>query len=164
MELPDTIPTEPVLKTLDEMDVIGLSTRVTYGNNTIPQLWEKLIDVEQQIPHKTPISVGICVMDEDPTSKEFTAIAGHVVSHVEAIPEGFVHFQVPAGEYLVFTHRGPLPTTLSKTYHYIYEDYFPQSRYEPTMEFDFEWYEHPRFKGVMDPETEIDIYIPVLTK
>lgn len=165
LKYPSTIPCEPVLKKISSMEVIGLRDRITMPNNTILQLWENLMKDESKIIHRTGNSVGLCFMDDDPESESFTAIVAHVVSKVEKIPEEMIHHTVPAGEYLVFTHRGKFrPNGLSITYGFIYNTFLPQSEYEPNGSYEFEWYEHPRFKGTEDPETEIDIYIPIQKK
>ena len=86
------------------------------------------------------------------------------VKEKESTPEGMTAIEVPAKEYAVFTHKGAV-NEIGKTYDYIYGTWLPESGYEADGSHDFEYYDE-RFnnENPMDPQSEVDLYIPVKKK
>lgn len=154
---------EPVIIQQPELTIVGLEILTTLKDNdedhTIPKLWEKFCPRMSEIKNKKndDESYGICFGDSP--SQPFTYVAGIEVEKNETVPEGMVCRILPASRYAVFTHKGPL-TNLKETYGHIYGTWFPQSGLELAGMFDFEKYDS-RFKGMYDPNTEIDIYVPI---
>ncbi len=65
---------------------------------------------------------------------------------------------VPPRNYAVFIAKGAMPEKLVKTWHYIYGNWLPNSKYERKKGIDFEVYDQ-RFFDESFPE--VDIYIPL---
>jgi AraC family transcriptional regulator len=155
---------EPKFKQLDEMVVVGLQTLNTCSHNVIPRLWQRFLKREKEVQHVRVENVGLGVsfgIEKKEKGSEFFHIVGHIVSSIEDIPEGMTYRKIPAHEYAVFTHRGPL-STLGKTYDFIYGKWMPESEYEYDDSNEIEWYDE-RF----DPEgedSEFEIYVPIRKK
>ena len=77
-------------------------------------------------------------------------------------PEGMCTRVFPTQRYAVFTHKGSL-INLKATFDYIYGTWVPKADYELAGTDDFEYYDD-RFKGMDDPNSEVDIYIPIKEK
>ncbi|MDK2951581.1 MAG: AraC family transcriptional regulator [Kosmotogales bacterium] len=139
-----------------------------YGNaipDNAPGLWNELMRKQNEIKniYKPVEWIGLmCTGEEEFVDEKADYIAGARVTDLSSIPEGMRGYEVPAREYLVFTHKGTLDK-LGETYNYIYSQYFPACReYTPTGMMEFEYYDQ-RFVGDK-PESEFDIYIPVEKK
>lgn len=159
----------PVFKTLGEIKVVGMSAKfisVTSPerNNhlVIPKLWQGYRPREKEIVHGDPeINLGVC-MDIPKELKthpeEMLYIAGKQVSSFDDVPGGMETFIIPASDYAVFTHKGPIET-YSQTVMYIYGTWFPKSGKKMKMAPDFEYYDQ-RFK-LHSTDSEVDIYVPI---
>jgi AraC family transcriptional regulator len=66
---------------------------------------------------------------------------------------------LPAVDCMVFTHRGSV-RLLPQTYRYIYGTWLTREGFEPAASFDFEYYGR-LFLGVDDPESLVEIFVPV---
>lgn len=75
------------------------------------------------------------------------------------LPEGTVRREIPAGTYAVFTHVGPTET-LDQSFRHIYSEGLDALKVKPAAEFDVEVYDDRYIEG--DPNSEIDIYVPVV--
>jgi AraC family transcriptional regulator len=155
---------EPKFKKLDDMVVVGLQTLNTCQHNVIPLLWKRFLKRESEIQHIALENVGVGVsfdIEKKEKGSEFFHIVGHIVGSTADIPEGMSYRRIPAHEYAVFTHRGPL-SKLGETYDFIYEKWLPDSEFEYDSSNEIEWYDE-RF----DPESEnseFDIYVPIKKK
>jgi AraC family transcriptional regulator len=120
----------------------------------------------KKIPSCLPVhaSYGLCFYTERFSKTGFFYyLAGLPVSRLEEIPIELVGKTLPASEYAVFTHKGPLvgkTNTVKDTYAYAYGTWLPKSPYVNPHAYDFEYYDE-RFKGNDNPESEIDICIPI---
>jgi AraC family transcriptional regulator len=162
----EVVTMEPRIVKRDAIKLIGL---MYYGDNKnweIPKVWQKFMPMMGQIPNSLPVQegYGLCFYTEK-FSKDglFYYLAGRSVSSLEEIPMALVGKTLPASEYAVFTHRGPIAgksNTIKDTYAYAYGTWLPKSTYVNPHAFDFEYYDE-RYKGNNDPESEIDIYIPI---
>jgi AraC family transcriptional regulator len=88
------------------------------------------------------------------------------VLKLEDIPMEMVGKTLPALEYAVFTHSGILvgeSKTIKDTYAYAYGTWLPQSGFENPFRFDFEFY-GDRFHGNQDPNSEIEVWLPIRKK
>lgn len=153
---------EPKIVQMEALTVVGLEYVGKNEHMEIPALWGAFIPRYDEVPHKQgPCgSVGVCAdMQADGT---FTYIAGVVVDRVDGLPAGMVAKEVPAAQYAVFTHHGPLfggERDLAATMNYIYREWLPTSGYTRADTADLEIYDN-RFAG-NEPHSEIDIYIPI---
>ena len=89
----------------------------------------------------------------------FYVMVGVEVSDPNGLPLELSVKVLPAGTYAVFTLRGPEIT--SNWPDAIYKGWLPQSGYEEAHKCTVECYDGQRFKGVDDPESELDIWVPV---
>jgi len=159
---------QPKIITIDEFKVVGLRGYSSISNNRIPALWTIFMPRTGEIKNiSQPMKCyGICEnipdykMAEFTNDTEFAELVSVGVSDFDDIPEGMVTKVIPKAEYAVFTHKGSL-STLRNTYDYIYGTWIPNSEYEFASTDDFELYDE-RFKGVDNPESELDIYIPII--
>lgn len=86
-------------------------------------------------------------------------IGVEVYSH-ENIPDTFHTETIESSRYAVFTHKGSLKT-LSQTIDYIWGTWLLSTKEEITANEVFELYDE-RFLGFDNPDSEMDIYIPIL--
>jgi AraC family transcriptional regulator len=84
------------------------------------------------------------------------------VDSLSDIPTTLVGKVIPAHTYCVFNCKGGI-AELGNVFRYAYDKWIPSSKYEVADCYDFELYDE-RFKGADNPETEIDIYIPINEK
>lgn len=143
----------------DAFHIVGLQLHSSRASE-IPALWEKLDKVHHRIRHKVSETVFLGVMEPTGVNVEFYYIAGMEVTKISDVPEGMVGKSFPASEYVVFTHKGSTET-LQDTYQYIYGTWFPKQKCRRGKGPEFERYDDERFFGPMDPNSEIDIYIPI---
>ena len=162
----EVITMEPRIIRKDAMKLIGM---MYYGDNKnweIPRIWEEFIPLMPTIPNWLPVreSYGLCFYSESfSKSGLFYYLAGAPVSSLDEIPMALVGKTLPASEYAVFTHKGPLvgqANTVKDTYAYAYGTWLPKSPYGNPFSYDFEFYGE-RYKGNEDPDSEIDICIPI---
>jgi AraC family transcriptional regulator len=153
----------PRIEHREAFTVVGLAGQFTLENNTIPQLWDKFNPRAMEIRDaQYDCCLGLCSYEPDyEKGKPFTYMAGRIVSRVSDIPQGMTVREVPACDYAVFEHKGPLDT-LQKTYDYIYREWLPASEYEMAPHDDFEWYDY-RFK-FGQPDSILEIWIPIKKK
>ncbi len=165
----EAISMKPVIKEIKEMQIVGMEKTTTLNSSyiDIPKLWEEFCSRMHEINNAADCKTFYEVrkpdlnfsMNDFTETTEFTEIAGLEVTSVDSIPEGMLDVTIPAGKYAVFIHKGS-PQNLRQTYEYIWGTWLPNSEYEADMKYDFELYGE-RFKGMDNPESEIDIHIPV---
>jgi AraC family transcriptional regulator len=156
----------PKIIYLPEFKVVGLRKKVTLktSGTIIPKQWGEFLPRMSEIKNRVnfDVSYGLCEykdladFEEDTPYSELVCVE---VKNFDRIPDGMVKKVIPASRYAVFTHKGPTDRILA-TYDYIYKTWLPKSGYELAPQDDFELYDR-RFRGVDNPESEIDIYIPI---
>ncbi|MGE5674548.1 MAG: AraC family transcriptional regulator [Mycobacterium leprae] len=153
---------EPRFVALDGFTLVGM---IYFGENQkgeIPQLWTEFNARSAKIPHQLAgKGYGFCFMDGQ-SNPNFWYMASMAVEQLTTVPPEMVAKTVPAAEYAVFTHRGPV-STLGETYGFAYQTWMPTSGYEPAANYDFEYYDQ-RFNPQDPANSELDIYIPVRRK
>ena len=152
---------DPKFANLEKLYFVGMEY---YGDNAhgeIPELWTRFLPRMGEITNKTgSCSYGLCVAPEDYESTgKFSYIAALGVSDLNSIPAGMVGKEIPAGRYAVFTHKG-LISGLRATYEKIYGTWLQDTDLEVIQGYGFELYDD-RFTTIDDPESELDIYVPV---
>ncbi|MCT5886927.1 c-di-GMP-binding multidrug transporter transcriptional regulator BrlR [Pseudomonas aeruginosa] len=138
--------------------VVGMEYFGSAPGDTIGQLWERFIPREHEIAgkHVPEVSYGICAQQPN---GEFHYVAGFEVQEGWPVPEGMVRFQVPAQKYAVFTHKGTAPQ-IAESFQAIYSHLLAERGLEPKAGVDFEYYDQ-RFRGPLDPNSQVDLYIPI---
>ena len=162
----EVVTMEPRIVKKDAIKMIGL---MYYGDNKnweIPKIWEEFTPLIKNIPNILQVNeaYGLCFYTES-TSKTglFYYLAARPVTSLEEIPIPLVGKTLPASEYAVFTHKGPLlgkTNNIKDTYMYVYGTWLQNSPYVNPYSYDFEFYDE-RFTGSDNPESEIDICIPI---
>ena len=160
---------QPSILEKPALAVIGMEASFLHalspeGNNleVIGELWTRFT---QQV-HRVPNRIGremYGIIYERPKAKkshsdELQYIAAVAVTSASDIAEGMVSFEVPAGTFAVFVHRGPIHQ-IGATMHAIYRDWLPQSGYRHAGTADVEVYDH-RF-CVAGEESEMEYWIPI---
>jgi len=128
--------------------------------NEIGKLWKRFVPKEKTI--KNRIGKGAYEVHIEPEeyeeTKKFYVLVGVEAEKANDLPlEMFVKV-LPPTKYAVFTLKGKEIT--SNWPDMIYKEWLPNSGYEEAYKFTIEYYDD-RFKGTDDPESELDIYIPV---
>lgn len=153
---------EPKIVTRDTFMVVGTEYIGRNENGEIPKMWgEQFIPRIREISNGVEEGVfyGLCSCAGEDVG--FSYIAAKEVLGLDAIPQGMVGRTIPAATYAVFTHIGSLEN-LNRTYEQIHQQWLPESGYERTDSYEFEYYGN-RF-DILSPASELDIYFPVKPK
>ncbi|WP_289356690.1 AraC family transcriptional regulator [Paenibacillus sp. S-12] len=164
----DTISLVPNIAEIeDDIHVVGVSGAVSPDHNTIPELWEELLQRRREIQALTPelTGYGICPPQHDVEFRDITEhspfghMAGFSVERIADIPHGMRAYTIFAGAYAVFKHIG---TTLQlrSTYDYIWGTWLSNTSLRLADRADFEIYGCD-FYGPHHPQSTIWIYIPI---
>jgi AraC family transcriptional regulator len=96
--------------------------------------------------------------DEYEATKNYFVMVGMEVSIVDEIPlEMFVKI-LPKTAYLVFNSSMENKFELGA---YVYKEWMPKNGYDQAFPYVLQLYDRRRYKGLDDPQSEIDWYIPV---
>lgn len=158
----------PAIVTLPDIKAAGLRSYTTLGDNQIPDLWSRFLKVVHQIPHPSPNArcFGICeacpegntlyAMDD---TVLFSEVAALEVDSFADLPSPFVPKVLKGGRYAVFTHTGSM-ALLRESFTYIWGTWFLNTDEELDEREDFELYDS-RYLGYDEPDSQIDLYIPI---
>ncbi len=127
----------------------------------VPQLWELFW---KRFPELNIEPNGTCFAVASPVGQEVPPLKVHYLAGVEVdpeaeLPEGFVAIDVPAGNYLHFTHQGSF-ATLDNSFREVYLTWFPKSGLVQRVAPHIEMYDH-RSAAPETDTAEMDILIPV---
>ena len=147
-----------------EIKLVGMKERIIMPNNTIPQLWEKFMERENEIKNsrkKEWFGVADNMASE---TYEFDEIVAVEVDDFENIPVGMISMVIAPQKFLVFTHKGKIfdengESKLSKTYDYLYGKLLPSTEFELDKSFNFEIYDERYLPN--NDVSEFDIYVPI---
>ncbi len=148
--------------------LLGKTLRMSLANNKTPELWRSFMQNRSQIKQaKDQLLYSLQVYDSPDhfknfdTTREFQKWALCEVSDTHDIPDGLELFELPAGMYAVFLHKGT-QANAPATFQYIFGTWLPQSDYEldhrPHFEVLGEKYKNN------DPASEEEIWIPIKKK
>lgn len=155
---------EPRIVQLEKLILVG---RPYYGDaneHKFAKAWERFGNLEKEVSHRLNPMVGFGVEIYGPefqTEHQWTYFPSVQVSQFDDVPALLFAKTLPSATYAVFTAKGGIPK-LGDTFMYAYMTWLPTSAYEVAFPFDFEYYDE-RFKD-NDPDSEVDIYIPVKPK
>ena len=114
------------------------------------------------MPHQVDEEVGFELhIEEERSQRMHFCLIGVAVDEVDVLPLEFFHKVVPGGLYAVFTHSfrdGGYGAAFKAAY-----DWLKSSAYESAYAFDIQRYD-ARFTGPDDPDSVLEIWIPVKQK
>ncbi len=137
--LPRQTSMEPTLLRLPALHLHGLSTRFigpmspdADNHDVIPKLYARFCPLIPRLP--TPVERYVygavrCPADgqrRHPDELEYLAAVNLAAGEATAAP--FVRWDIPAGTYACFTHRGPV-ARFGETINYAFGSWLPRSRY-----------------------------------
>lgn len=163
------ITVHPTIVELPDIMAAGLRGCTTLNDNVLPELWARFSESAHHIPHKLPNGrgFGICEAANEGNTLYtmngdmlFSEVAAIEVDSFSELPAPFVPKVLKAGRYAVFTHTGSL-ALLRDSFAYIWGTWFFVTGETLDGREDFELYDE-RFLGYDNPESQIDLYIPIL--
>ena len=120
-----------------ETRVVGIQARTSSlleadpATAAVPDLWRRLPAVAELIPDRAATRTTCAVYsDYEDGGGSFRCLVGAEVTGPGQVPAGLAEVTVPAGEYLVFAARGPMPEALAATWARVAEffDHAPMAR------------------------------------
>jgi len=82
----------------------------------VPALWRRLPAVAGTIPDRAGTRTTCAVYCDYGDDESFRCLVGAEVTGAGEVPAGLAEVTVPAGDYLVFAARGPMPEALAATW------------------------------------------------
>jgi AraC family transcriptional regulator len=136
------------------------------GNPSIGLFWGRAMSegwfkaLESRIVPGSKLGVmGVCVVDPDPKSEEFTyLIAIETPRDRNGLPAACVEVRAPAASWAVFPCRGPVPASIQTTAKKIFGEWLPGSGYEVTGAPELEVYSEG---DVQSPDYYCEYWVPV---
>jgi AraC family transcriptional regulator len=166
LHLAEGITIKPRIVKIDKIFVAGIRGETSILHNILPDLWNSLFDICNQIPNAYEARrFGICETDRKKTniSKDgnvtFSETVGLEVDDFKCLPRNMNTKIIRGGRYAVFTHKGTV-ATLIKTYDYLWGSWVLFTKETLDEREDFEIYDK-RFLGADNVDSQIDIYIPI---
>ena len=155
---------QPTFITLPSKIIAGVRLNMSFAQNKTGALWQSFMPRRTEIKNLVNASFYSLEVyppgffDDFKPTNEFEKWAGVEVKDDVEQPGGIELLTIPAGQYAVFTHRGPAGAG-PQTYQYIFGVWLPTSDYiiddRPHFALMDEKYKHEQ------PDSEEDIYIPV---
>lgn len=164
---------EPVIT---EEISLKLSGMVYYGNpvhshegwtvgNEVGKLWDRFIKkmmANQEIINKHIIEPGIAyeahIAESGELDQEYHIFVGIETTEPIKEPVEFFSKEFPCTRYAVFTAKG---RGMAQQMEEVYEEWLPNSPYIESHPYMLQRYDQNRFKGLDDPDSEIDFMIPI---
>jgi AraC family transcriptional regulator len=154
---------EPLIQRVPEFYVVGISTFGNVESGLFPKAWEMFFKLEKDVEwNDDEKAFGIEFYTEEFHKEgKWFYMACKEVADLKSIPANMVGKVIPENYYATFTCEGL--SSLKNTFQFAYREWLPKSNYVPAGWYDFELYDE-RFLGCDNPESIIDIYIPVKKK
>ena len=155
---------QPTFITLPSKVIAGVRLNMSFSQNKTGALWQSFMPRRAEI--KNLVNASFYSLEVYPSgffnefkpTNEFEKWAGVEVKDNADQPHDIELLTIPAGQYAVFTHRGPASAG-PQTYQYIFGVWLPTSDYiiddRPHFALMDERYKHEQV------DSEEDIYIPV---
>ncbi len=146
-----------------EMTLVGLvGCAPEVGQLDIVGLWQRFEDNHSRsIKHEVEGKGYEIHIEEETTPPMHFCLVGVAVRRIEDLPVELFAKVVPACEYTVFTHHfrdGGFGDACKAVHEWV-----ANSDYTPAYGFDIQCYDS-RFKGPEDPESIIEIWVPVVPR
>lgn len=154
---------EPKIVDLDEFNIIGIQVVGSPVDGSFGTTWPVLFERHSEITSKVGMKTSYGVQSyskELMKSGVWKYTAGLETTNAKNIPEGMSIISIPSNQYAVFEYKGAISSELGKKFEYIYKKWLPESGYILAGQYDFEKYD-ARFKGPKNPESILEIYVPV---
>lgn len=156
----------PRIVRLEAKTLVGISTKMSLGENRTYQLWNGFMKLRHQIAHQVlPGLYSLQIYDEYFLKRPFTPDtifekwAAVEVTELARLPEGMQALNLEAGLYAVFTHKGHT-SGFQHTMNYIYGIWLPASGYQLDERPHFELM-GDAYLGQEHPDSEEDVYVPI---
>jgi AraC family transcriptional regulator len=154
------------IEIIKEKTLVGKKLMMSLTKDQTAKLWKSFMQERSEIEHRVNsdfISLQNYPADYfasfDPNT-EFEKWACVEVSSCDSLPKGMELFQLKAGKYAVFTHKGS--SSDSRIFEFIFKEWLPSSDYlldrRPHFEVLGEKYKNN------DANSEEEIWIPILPK
>jgi len=155
---------EVSLTTAAPIKLVGMQIDTTFAEDhkkkTAGQLTVRMYHWRAENRHDgRPIYLISFFPENFEPSMRFTVFAGVELREGESVPEGMTVRDIPELQLAVVTHKGKI-SGIRSTYDYFFNLWQPQSEYKLSHPFNYQLYTD-KFKGVDDPESELDLCFPV---
>jgi AraC family transcriptional regulator len=147
---------EPRIEHKDGLVVMGLETHVAGDASSLPTLWQKLMERDQEIIGKVGDGTYGVTRNFNLATREFDYLAGFAVRGAVAPPPGLTMAHIPAAEFAVV--ECTLPTMMQAIHHALHE-WLPSSGFRHTGGPELEHYP-PAFDPAV-PDSPMVYYIPI---
>lgn len=155
----------PTFIELGEKKVVGCAIYTSGTQTDFPNIWDVFMKRIKDIPNVLNPTVNYAVEfygTEFMSESKWFYMPCVEVSSFDEIPMIMVAKSIPAARYAVFKHVG-IVSGIPDLYSRIYKEWLPSSDFELAFDFDMELYDE-RFTEMDDPESVMEIYIPVREK
>jgi len=145
---------------LPEMMMAGVAIVDSTETESYMKLWEEFFRINEQITEAIGDAYyGINFMTKNAEGKDaWGYMVATQVKSLDKLPEGLISRIIPACDYIVFEHHGPVEK-VSKLYEYIYGTYSHNGKHKFLYADSLERYDH-RFKDGSE-DSIMEIWIPV---
>lgn len=157
----------PSLQTIKSKKLIGHHRTMSFQDNSTYTLWNRFMPLRHTITNAIGNELynvqlyAVGFFEHFNPSHPFEKWACKEVSDFENIPDGMSTIEIPEGLYAVFHYKGD-NSQAAEMYNYIFTEWMPNSGYQLDLRPHFEILgEDYRYN---DPNSEEDIYIPILPK
>ena len=156
----------PVIKNISAKKLVGKKIITSLTDNKTAELWKSFMPLKKQI--RNVIGTELYSLQIHPPSyfhsfdpgTTYEKWAAVEVSHFEELPAGMQTWELPAGLYAVFLHKGS--STDTSAFQYIFTQWLPVAEYVLDDRPHFEVL-GDKYKNA-DPSSEEEIWIPVRPK
>jgi len=142
---------QPVIANKPELTIVGLQRSFVHAqspdaNNlqVLGRLWSEFLPPAGSVPHRVGHAMYGVIFERPPAERshphELEYIAGVAVNSTENLPAGMVAHMIPAAQFAVFLHRGPIQN-IGATVGEVYRGWLPASPYEHSRLADIELYD-----------------------
>jgi len=153
---------EPIIKTISEKKLVGMSLRMSLAENKTFSLWQSFMPRRKEISDALSTDLISMQVYDAPlqagnVQQLFDKWAAVEVSNFDKVPEDMNTYTLVGGLYAVFHYKGL--STDSSIFRYIYGEWLPNSNYVLDQRPHFEVL-GPKYKN-NDPNSEEEIWVPL---
>ncbi|MFN4152786.1 MAG: GyrI-like domain-containing protein [Candidatus Sericytochromatia bacterium] len=150
---------EPKFIKKDKTILVGL-LNIADKNSNFGEFWDKFFSELNNISNRSDYKVCYGLEAYPPEFQEtdlFYYMPCVEIKNIDIVPNNMFIKVLPESEYAVFKVKGL--QNISKTFHYVFHHWLPNSGYKMSGAYDFEYYDE-RFDS-NNENSEIDLYIPI---